>query len=627
MTTESLESNPTSEKQSTPNSTFSFGLLLTVVAVFPLAYGVGQARLKTVAAKPAVTVQTVQNERVAKRESLPKRTQPVDRHQGDLLLKDGRFEAALQYYQSLGSTDRLRLPLELQFRIAACQEGLGLWEEAIVYDEGIATASAAEPLVSAALFAQARIRLRQNQPAQALPILRLLAKREHVPERIKRETDFLIPLSMLRQMTDEAETNTDLTADERYDLRPINDVLDWHMEAILEDLVDNEAKVFDGSQSREQVPQLPESIDNHWIADANAPSNMTEEPIELSQMLESVILAHPKERLVSHARFALGRLAQATGEHKLAVSHYSTLVGRAATPLAIRAAFNAAVSYYKLNDISNACDMLVQVVHGAPGHEVHARALILYGRLLLDQGEYREAAFQLQRATGTRMPPETQALASVYLGMAHLMRDNPRDAVESLFADKPNLVDGPVKNASAFFTSLARFRLLNGTMQEREATFLYRALIAIEDDADWLGPTGKLLIGQAMLSLGLGNKMFEHFQTSLNRDVLPVGIAQEMRFAMAENLLREKKTDEAELLLIDLSLNGEGKLLAKARFRLAEIALNANRPEDCIMTCRDLLETTTIDRQTLLKLAGRAFEQLGDNQRAAECYRGRMPKP
>jgi tetratricopeptide (TPR) repeat protein len=225
------------------------------------------------------------------------------------------------------------------------------------------------------------------------------------------------------------------------------------------------------------------------------------------------------------------------------------------------------------------------------------------------------------------MPPQTQALASVYLGMAHLMRGNPRDATESLFADKPHLIDGPVKNASAFVTSLARFRLLNGTMQEREATFLYRALVAIEEDAEWLGPTGQLLIGQALLSLGLGDKMFEHYQKALDKNILPVGIAHEMRFAMAENLLRERKPQDAELLLMDLSLNGEGAIQAKSRMRLAEIALNNNRPEDCLSACRDLFATTSPDKQALLRLAGRAYEQLGQNALAAECYRGRLPPP
>jgi tetratricopeptide (TPR) repeat protein len=330
--------------------------------------------------------------------------------------------------------------------------------------------------------------------------------------------------------------------------------------------------------------------------------------------------------LTRHARFAWGRLAQADGDHAQAVKQYLPLIGQSASPLAVRAAYNSGVSYYLLGDLPRACDQLHYVVHGAPGHELHTRTTILLGRMLMDRGDYREAAFQLQRASGARIPPADQAIASVYLGMAHLMQDKPREAAEALFEDKPHFEDRSVRNAAAFLTALARYRVLTGAQQEREAVFLYRSLVAIESDAEWLGSPGQLLIGQALREMGLGDRMVELYARSLEHQP-PSNIANQMRFAIAEQRLAEKKPDDARLLWQEVSTSGEGPWRNKAQLRIAELALSDGEAAACVESCRALHRVDGIDQQNVLKLMGRAYEQLGQDALAIQCYSGRMPQP
>ena len=60
--------------------------------------------------------------------------------------------------------------------------------------------------------------------------------------------------------------------------------------------------------------------------------------------------------------------------------------------------------------------------------------------------------------------------------------------------------------------------------------------------------------------------------------------------------------------------------------RLAEIALQEERAQDCLDWCRKLLKQQhQADVPAVLKLMGQAFEQLGNHRQAARCYAGQLP--
>ncbi|MEK6257849.1 MAG: tetratricopeptide repeat protein [Planctomycetota bacterium] len=622
-TDETSEAEIGVEAESAPRPQLPFLLSLTIAAVFPLAIGIGAASLKGAAAPVTDQVAIGHGEATVAADKQPRVIHPADRQIGDDLFRAGRFEAALHYYRSLGSADSLRLPGELSFRIALCREELGLWDEALAGFRSIASSAESSPLTAAATLGQARIWLRLKQPEQAVPLLRSLALRSHVPDRIAQEVSFLVPLALTAEMTSTSGAVAHHGADPRNDLVPVADCIEWPWETLLEG-IDPERHHHGPPSEASEATHASSIAEEEPLAIARGDEDHEHSRTMIARTLGCLIAAAPKHRLADHARFALGRLAQADDDHAQAVTHYSPLVGRASSPLAIRAAYNAGVSYYRLGDLPRACEQLTIVVHGAPGHELHTQSTILLGCLLLDRGENREAAFQLQRAAGARIPPEDQALAAVYLGIAHLMQDQPREAAEALFADKPHFEDRSVRNAAAFLTALARYRLLTGVQQEREASFLFRSLVAIESDAEWLGPTGQLLIGKALHELGLADRMVELYSRSLEHQ-MPANIANEMKFAIAEQRHAEKKPEEARSLWQEVSADGEGVWQNRSCLRLAELALADGRADDCVAACRALHHSDGIPRTDVLKLMGRAYEQLGNDALAAQCYAGRMP--
>ena len=95
-----------------------FPLALTVLAVLPVALGIGAIRVKA-SASPAI------EEVVEEFDEVDSYKSPVmlDRRLGDREFLARRYEVALQYYQTLGSSQPERLPAELLYRIALCQEG------------------------------------------------------------------------------------------------------------------------------------------------------------------------------------------------------------------------------------------------------------------------------------------------------------------------------------------------------------------------------------------------------------------------------------------------------------------------------------------------------------------------
>lgn len=615
----------TPESKASQQSQLSFLLSLTIAAVFPIAIGIGTIALKGATA-PVTVKQTIEhNDETSSADHQSHTVKRMDRKIGDELFRAGRFETALQYYRSLGSTDSLRLPHELSFRIALCQEGLGLWDEALGGFRAIASSTELAPLTAAATLGQARIWMRLKQPRNAVPLLRSLAERSHLPDGMALEVSYLLPLALTIELTAVPKSMVHEGVDPHNGLVPVADSIDWPMESMLE-AIETESHHEEPSTGTDDTPHASSAT----AAETPAVLQMDadDEPSEamITKALEDLIAGAPKHRLAGHAFFALGRLAQAEGNHAQAVKRYASLVGRTSSPLAIRAAYNAGISYYQLGDLIHACEQLAFVVHGAPDHELHTRSTILLGRLLLDRGESREAAFQLQRASDSRVPPEDQARASVYLGMAYLMQNKPREAAEALFADKPHFEDRSVRNAAAFLTAFARYRLLTGVQQEREVSFLFRSLVAIESDAEWLGPTGQLLIGKALSELGLTDRMIELYSCSLEHH-MPANIASEMKFAIAEQWNTELKRKDAELLWQEISIDGEGIWQNKSRLRLAELVLLDGRADECIEACHALREADGIQRADIMKLMGRAYEHLGSDALAAQCYAGQMPQP
>ena len=698
-------SNP-QEKTANSPARLGFSLALTVVTVLPIAFGLGSARLKASALhSPSVLEQSSEssdNDQLAA-------NQISDRRIGDRDFIERRYEVALRSYQSLGSQHPARLPAEVQYRIALCQEALGLWDEALAGMRSVAATADASVLRTAAGFGQARIWFRLNNADQALSLLRSLelhsAADRQLPRSLSQDIAFLIPLALAQKVVMAAghdsaypvsqlltwsfdsalswadESHTVESTDIDHELsnrpspgalvqcrlhRPPNDatngfhIEDWKIdclcegrtiETVVQRIADEGGWTLDWSELKDDLAlSQTVSIDvekrSIWSLMTTLASELratwsftdgrlviTRSDLEGARMrqmimstLQSLESCMPNHRFVQHGRFAMAQLTQSQGDLQRAATMFASLTGRQSSLLAVRAAYNAAYNYYRLGDFSHACTQLRFVVDGAPEQSIHAEALILLGRLLMDRGEVQDAIFQLRRATDSRCLPNEQARAAVLLGMAYLAQEKYQDAAESVFTHKLQLDEPGVRYAASFVTAYSRWHSVSGQMKEREATFLYRALVAVRNDSEWLGQAGEFLIGRAYIELGFDDVMADLYSHRLNEGVTEY-IEAEMTYSLAGYQMANGQLEMAAQLWHKLAEGPANRWKNRARLKSAEVALVQGNSKVALELCRQAQPDESISRGEILKVMGRAFEQLGEDANAARCYAGQPPTP
>lgn len=679
----------------------AFPLTLTVFAVFPIALGVGAARLKASSA-PQVSV-CIENAEPDVRETILS-TSVTDRRLGDREFQARRYEVALQYYQSLGTENSARLPADLLYRIALCQEGLGRWNDALENMRTVSNTTESSVLKSAAIFAQGRIHFRLNDPKQAVPLLRMLQLRSHdndvLPGNLSREIAFLVPLGLANDCL------TQGGRDHRISTAPISELLNWSLDAALdwvgtEPVTDDSAadainpvniltcKLDPHASTKKPVSSIEtinvgihcqgQSIKSliqaladecqwelNWTdlahdsaIDRNVDYKSEDQPLSLvltmvcsdlranwsldgsqlviqradpdgsrarkmiSRTLNSLVSWIPNYRHCSHARYAMGELAEADGRKSDALQIYTSLVGRESSPVAIRAAYNAAMIYYHSADYSRACFQLGYVVNGAPGHELHKTSLLLLGQLLLDSGEPQEAIFQFRRATEPSNGQDVQARAAVGLGLAYLIQNRYQEAAEVILTYKFRIEEPEIRNIAAFVNSFARWQATSGEVQEREATFLYRSLVSVKPTSEHLGQAGQMLLGRAYADLGFEDLMVDLYTRMLSSNVTPA-IEMELKFSLANHDLASGRADAAMESWRRLAAGSSVVWANRARQRMAELSIRQGRAEDALHHCDFINTDEGIVRADIYKLRGRAYELLGEDELAARSYAGQI---
>lgn len=707
------QDSATAAGESVVSATSSPGLfpfVIVATAVFPIALGFGFT-LQTVPPAPGKLSAAEQSPASIPNQIQPKPEKPLavpDRTQGDELLREGRYEAALHLYRSLGSENSLRVSPEIALRMALCQEGLGAWDDALATYRSVASSNHSR-CAAIAVLGQARLWMKLDEYQFAEPLLRSLILRcgdgQAVPGSAKVDVAGLFSIAVAEQsMSDSTDTAT-------AGLSPVNNLIDWSIDDALSMIAEKSAESADESLNSEsgkggtavenetagiglsdplfrpiqiklsqqsavsllqQVAEIgglqfdssawPENRDSIQSLECNVDSlplcllvhvicreagvawqydvisktisivgngdhppsvSLQRESARLS--LKSALEAFPKSRVRNSLKFALGQIAAAEGCFDEAGECYSSLVGRRVTPLSIRAAFNAALAFHKVGNLIRTSQALEPVVHGAPGDALCTPALILYGRVLMDLGDYREATFQLKRAAESRHLASDQARASVFLAMAQLLDEKPGDAGESLFAHRLQYQDRTVRNAAALMTSIARWRTSSAVSKNREAAFLYRSIVAVQSEAEWLGPSGQYLLGQAMQAASLDEQMEQLYVEALKHET-PAIVEAQMKLALADYWYSRDRNAEARAAWFEL-YSGGGKNSIIAGLRLAELSLKEKQPELCLELCRSIQDRENAPRQDVLKLAGHAYEQAGFPFLAARCYAGEWPLP
>ena len=245
--------------------------------------------------------------------------------------------------------------------------------------------------------------------------------------------------------------------------------------------------------------------------------------------------------------------------------------------------------------------------------------------MFLLEGEPEHAISPLRRALAGSPGSNSQPAAVLTLAAAYILNGNFRLANVILGDYHKTLGQQPYNTTGIFLGAYAHYLAQDEQRRQgtRQGSDLLAALWGVTEERV-LGPVGKLLIGRAYRDLGLNEEMAAVYQKALPRSKGP--LAAEMAYVLAEDLFARNQRKDAARLYAALSKQPGGKWVDAAQIRLAEIALQDDRPQDSLVWCRKFLnEKRTVDRPKVLKLMGQAYEKTGDYRRAALCFGGVIP--
>lgn len=192
----------------------------------------------------------------------------------------------------------------------------------------------------------------------------------------------------------------------------------------------------------------------------------------------------------------------------------------------------------------------------------------------------------------------------------------------------------------AALTTLDRFRIGPGIRYDAlgrafRAWCLYRSSptanrkrLLVDDlnearDATDLGPLGVFLVGRIYSDLGRPEKTVALYEEWVGRVRGPLAVTMTNvaagAFDRAGNVAAAKSRYQA-VAAADAGPEGTA-----ARLRLAEYELLAGSAVECLEWCRALRSARTVDSNRLNRVMGRAYEALGQYDRAAACFAGRPP--
>ncbi len=342
--------------------------------------------------------------------------------------------------------------------------------------------------------------------------------------------------------------------------------------------------------------------------------------------LREAMLANPGHPLAFLARQELGNLEAALGKPAEAAKWYLQVVKTGPrSPLIYQANYNLGLLLARNGDTAAARTAFYRVVDLGSGSELTALAYLRIGRTFLEEGQPELAQLPLRRSVGLSQGSSTQPAAVVTLAAAQLLAGQLQEARSTLTVARKPVGHPPYRQTAALLDALARFRLAENRVQsQREANDLFAALAALTKEAV-LGTSGKLLIAHAYKELGLDKSMLIVLEKTLPTTQGP--LAEELTYLMAEALLPTPRRLEAVKLFDALATHPGSKWAPPAKFNLAEIALQEDKPLECLTWCRAMWRGPgSVNRARILHLMGRAYERLGQPRQATLCFAGQAPE-
>jgi tetratricopeptide (TPR) repeat protein len=342
--------------------------------------------------------------------------------------------------------------------------------------------------------------------------------------------------------------------------------------------------------------------------------------------LNNAVATNPGHFLSAAAYLELGNLEARAGRLDEAAAKYERIQrDLPRSPLQVEGGYNLGMVRNRQGQTAAARTAFYFVVDRSPNHELAPLAYLQIGRTYLLEGDADRAVTPLRRALAAGPKSSTHAAAALTLAAAYLLKGEPRLANVILGDSRDAISQEPYWPTAVFLDAYSRYLTPgNRRAPAREASDVLAALWGLPQERV-LGPVGALLIGRAYRDLGLTDEMVAVYEKARKSAKGP--IAAEMAYAVAEDLFARDQRPAAARLYAALVKTETGRWAGPAEMRLAEIALQENRPDDSLKWCRKTLrEKQPVDRGALLTLMGQAYEQTGDHLKAARCFAGEVPE-
>ena len=117
--------------------------------------------------------------------------------------------------------------------------------------------------------------------------------------------------------------------------------------------------------------------------------------------------------------------------------------------------------------------------------------------------------------------------------------------------------------------------------------------------------------------------MVSQYEKSL--DYLRGPLALRMTYELGDYYAFQGQTTKAKEKLLALTAVDRGQWGNRSRLQLADMALQDDKPNECVRLCREVIEAESDLRDAALKRMGKALSRQGKYASAAECFAGRVP--
>lgn len=329
-----------------------------------------------------------------------------------------------------------------------------------------------------------------------------------------------------------------------------------------------------------------------------------------------------------HSRLALSTLLFEQKHASDALQFLQTQIESSARSVVeTEAAFNLGKCLMMLNQTDEAVQAFLRSIDSSGGlTDVKIAAYIFHSRLLLEDNHGKRAIQSMMRGLSLSKGSQMEPFAALHLASLYLMLDNPQGANSVLMDRREELNRGPGREGAVFLSSLSRFRAaVLADRREREGAAVVAALSEF-DPAKYCGGHWAILVAGACEDLGLSQESTDACLLALRR-LPPCDLRNKTLLRLAARYQAENQPEEARQLLATLTSNEADQLSLQARLRSAELALEQNHPEDAILACRALIDSTEVPgiERAALRIMGQAFERQKNHHAAIYCFAGLLP--